>query len=121
MALSEKQFTYLTEMGISLWQQKSPKNKASVNDSEIVNYLPVAKTDIESSSLFNDIILALSLNKGDYTIHDQMIKFEFFDWLFTEQQRFSYNNNQLITPSLSVISNSIKLKKNLWKQLQTID
>lgn len=121
MALSDKQFNYLAEMGISLWQQKSPQNKDSVTDSEVGNYLPVANADIESSCLFNDIILALSLNKGDYTINKQMIQFEFFDWLFTEQQHFSYKNNQLITPSLSIISHSTELKKNLWKQLQTIN
>ena len=121
MALSEKKFNYLSEMGIDLWQQRDDGNMTTSEKKTEDNYLSIEHSAIEHSRLFDDVLTALTLTKGDYTIKSTTITFEFFDWHFSKGNDISFENSKLVTPPLSTIGLSTLLKKGLWQQLQTFN
>ena len=139
MPLTSKQFSYLTEMGISLWQQKKlnansfTENKSADNSLEQVKQrienstaeLPqtIAKqlvvkaikiNDIYNSRLFNDILIALETNLDNIAITTDCIKFKSFSWYFNE----SSNIELLDTEFLDINLKQTELKQTKLKHSQ---
>jgi len=135
MAVSEKQFTLLNEMGIQLWQRRSLTRSTptvSVNSSEKVtlasketsanNDVILNFQKISQSPLFIDIITSLSVSIDKVTCVDNVLNLGLINWQFNNKSHSAihFENELLITPSLDLIAQSSKLKRQLWQQIQTI-
>ncbi len=136
MAVSEKQFTLLNEMGIQLWQRRSLTRSTSdinASPSEQItltsdntsanNEITLNFQQIRQSPLFLDIIKSLSVSIDDVTCLDNILNLELINWQFNDSDNLStiqLNNKLLITPTLDLIAQSSKLKRQLWQQIQTI-
>lgn len=119
MALTAKQFNYLNEMGISLWQQKTSQNEAKKAKLVQSRQLTIDLVTLKNSQLFQDVLTYFQLSEGEFKVSDNRIQFDFFDWCFSLQNTVSYANHQLITPEVTSIAQSVTLKKQLWQQLQS--
>ncbi len=133
MTISQRQFALLTEMGISLWQRKS------------VNFTPVASLDkqeeksttttsknltspadnieliaLKKQPILHDIAQSIALSTEQITLAEKGLKIGSYKWLFTAEQTMSFQDNTLITPPLSDITQSSMLKRQLWQILQEL-
>ncbi len=93
MALTSKQFTYLTEMGISLWQS----NKTQNVDSTPINLLSINQVDMKTNQILNDILIFLELSCNEIEFTLDTIKFELFQWSFSDIRTIEFSKQQLIT------------------------
>ena len=118
MALTAKQFNYLNEMGISLWQQKTSQSETEATKLAQNSHLAIDLVTLKNSQLFQDVLAYFQLSEGEFKVSDNRIQFDFFDWCFSVQDSVSYANHQLITPDVTSIAQSVSLKKQLWQQLQ---
>ena len=118
MALTAKQFTYLNEMGISLWQAKTSQSEHEQTQATRQSQLAVDLAALKNSQLFQDVLVYFQLSDGEFDVRDNRIQFDFFDWCFSLQNTVSFANHQLTTPEITSIAQSISLKKQLWQQLQ---
>ena len=115
MSLSRKQKMYLHEMGITLWAKKVINTDNNIEDNnELLNISP---DHLTQSTLFNDILQLLSSSFGEYTMTEQSVSFDFFTWSFSSEYMIKYHNNQLVTPAINVMTQSVELKKQLWQHL----
>ena len=122
MALSERQFNYLSEMGITVWcAQQTINNEESSATASKNSLLAIEKVSLEQSQLFADVLLYLDVTFSELTITQNKIAFELFNWSFSEANDIQLNQQELITPDLNKISTDIKMKKTLWQQLQTLN
>jgi DNA polymerase III psi subunit len=113
MSINHRQFTFLQEMGIALWQKK---------ESSVIDCPPKA-IDIDfkilsQHTLFNDVILCLGLSLGEINCENNQISLGLLNWQFAEQSDISIDRNILITPEIKNIQQSPQLKAQLWQQLQ---
>lgn len=119
MSINQHQFEQLTEMGISLWQHRTCDTP---NDNVLVkpkNYLNIDFNDLASQQLFNDILLALNLSVGEVNHQNDHLDLELFNWYFTAipHNQIQWVEQQLFTPSITEMSKSPMLKKQLWQLL----
>jgi len=128
MSLSQRHFTLLNAMDISLWQEKSPKAKANqhkVNQQQCQNMSTSASnTDVEyieqikQHQIFNDILLCLNINNKEVKQDDQGLLLGDIHWHFNPTEKISFNNKQLITAPLAQLAKSTSLKRQLWQLIQ---
>ncbi|HBY86219.1 MAG TPA: hypothetical protein DEO86_10110 [Colwellia sp.] len=119
MSINQDQFEQLTEMGISLWQHRAcVAPNTNVRD-QPNGYLDIDLNDLTSQQLFNDILLALNLSVGEVNHQSDHLDLGLFNWYFTAtpNNEIQWGEQQLFTPSITEISKSPMLKKQLWQLL----
>lgn len=119
MSINQHQFEQLTEMGISLWQRRTcdtPSDNVQVQSNY---YLDIDLNDLTSQQIFNDILLALNLTVGEINHQRNHLDLGLFNWYFTAAplDNIQWSEQQLFTPSITEISKSPMLKKQLWQLL----
>jgi len=120
MSINQHQFEQLTEMGISLWQHRTDETPSDKVALQPKSYLNINLNDLTSQQLFNDILLATGLSIGEINHQSDHLNLGMFNWYFTEkssQNEIQWLEQQLITPSITEISKSPALKKQLWQLL----
>jgi len=120
MSITQHQFEQLNEMGISLWQRRSCDTNDDKTQKSADNLLDIDLTALASQQLFTDIILAMGVTLGEITQQEQHLNLGLFNWYFTASQapqRIQWQDHQLFTPPLNIISKSPALKKQLWHLL----
>lgn len=110
MAISQTQFEYLTEMGISLWTSKSVEK-----ESENTSYLEINQQELTQSKCFLDILTALGISIEDISFTQYTIDLGQVNWQFHSEETVKFSSANLITPSIEKISNSIAIKRQLWQ------
>ncbi len=119
MSINQYQYEQLTEMEISLWQARIPLN---LNKKKQHDYLSVNLSDLSSNQLFNDVLQSIGISLGEITPQKKHLNLGLFNWYFCVTNQgdlfdINYLNNRLITPDLTSISHSTKLKRQLWKTI----
>jgi hypothetical protein len=119
MSINQHQFEQLTEMGISLWQQRADENKNDRATTQTESYLEIDLNDLANQQLFNDILLAVGIIIGEVSNKGNYLDLGLFNWYFLntashEQNQIQWQEQRLITPSIVNISQSPVLKKQLW-------
>lgn len=134
MSINTRQFSHLTEMGISLWQsrqpqksnanaivskatRKSPENiNTSANETQTIHLETLAK-----KQCFTDILLAMELSIGEVKAEKNQLNLGLINWSFwvNKASPMTYLDNQLFTPEIDEIEKSPTLKKQLWQILNT--
>ena len=120
MSINQHQFEQLTEMGISLWQQRTNETPSDGVVLQPNSYLKINLDDLTNQQLFNDIVLATGLSIGEISHQSNHLNLGLFNWYFTEKSsnnEIQWLEQQLITPSIAEIANSPALKKQLWQLL----
>jgi DNA polymerase III psi subunit len=120
MSINQHQFEQLTEMGISLWQYRTPKSVNNTVQTQASSYLNIDLNQLVQQQLFNDILLATGLTIGEISHQDDHLNLGLFNWFFTStssQCQIQWLEQQLITPAITEISKSPALKKQLWQLL----
>jgi len=120
MSINQHQFEQLTEMGISLWQYRTPKSVNDTVQTQSSSYLDIDLNQLAQQQLFNDILLATGLTIGEISHQDDHLNLGLFNWYFTSissQREIKWLEQQLITPAITEISKSPALKKKLWQLL----
>lgn len=124
MSITQDQFEQLNEMGISLWQRRSCDKPKDATQAQEKIYLDIDLKDLANQQLFTDILLATGLTVGEISHQGDHLDLGLFNWYFvTEQSKDQLKNEiqwyeqQLFTPSITDISKSTKLKKQLWQLL----
>lgn len=123
MTITKRQFNYLNEMGINVWQQRNTLNALETSDAENTKTLQPTLLPIDASSLtqhvmFTDILQCLGLSLGEVTIENNVINLGLFNWQFIENDTVSFTNNTLSTPELNTFITRKTLKKDLWLTIQ---
>lgn len=138
MAVNERQFSLLNEMGIQLWQRralplstpitdkhvniaanKDSDDKRNTNSELIIDFQKLSKTP-----LFLDIINCLSVSVGEVTCLNNVLNLGLINWQFHDDDEasiISLDKNLLVTPPFAIISQSSQLKRQLWQTIQTQD
>ena len=117
MSINQKQFEHLTEMGISLWQRRTQQAPNKNQATNVSNYLTVDLTELAKKQLFTDILLAAGLTIGEVKVKEDHVDLGLFNWYFTTEQsttKLSWQEQQLFTPAIDIISQSSSLKRQLW-------
>ncbi len=117
MSINQKQFEHLTEMGISLWQRRTQQASNKNQAKNVSNYLAVDLTELAKKQLFTDIVLAAGLTIGEVKVKEDHLDLGLFNWYFTTEQsttKLSWQEQQLFTPAIDIISQSSSLKRQLW-------
>jgi hypothetical protein len=124
MSINQHQFEQLTEMGISLWQQRADENKNDRATAQTEDYLEIDLNDLANQQLFNDILLAVGIISGEVSNQGNYLDLGLFNWYFINtasheqhQNQIQWQDHRLITPSIANISQSPILKKQLWHLL----
>ena len=117
MSINQKQFEHLTEMGISLWQRRTQQAPNKNQATNVSNYLTVGLTELAKKQLFTDILLAAGLTIGEVKVKEDHVDLGLFNWYFTTEQsttKLCWQEQQLFTPAIDIISQSSSLKRQLW-------
>ncbi|PCH97935.1 MAG: hypothetical protein COB83_00510 [Gammaproteobacteria bacterium] len=128
MSINQRQFKQLTEMGISLWQQKSATDsKHSSSEQNEPQKNAYTKLDEQSlaelikQTLFTDILQCLGLSIGEVIAKNDHLDLGLFNWYFSStaqnENSIRCTNNNLISPTLALIGQSVPLKKQLWQAI----
>lgn len=119
MSINQDQFEQLTEMGISLWQHRTCDVPNDNDGAHPKSYIDIDLNDLASQQLFNDILLALNLSAGEVNHQSDHLDLGLFNWFFTARphNEIQWGEQQLFTPSITEISKSPMLKKQLWQLL----
>ncbi len=126
MAVNQRQFDQLTEMGISLWQHKSTSfdQNSSINDNEKQDENYIEQNDEYLSNLakltiFIDILQSFEISIGEVSHKKDHLDLGLFNWYFKsknhDESSIHCANNNLFSPSIKLISQSPELKKQLWQ------
>ena len=122
MSIDQRQFEQLTEMGIKLWQRKETSEQKKSNKLNQNNYQTVDLNTLANNGCFKDILLALNLTIGEIKAQTDHLDLGLVNWYFIDskgggEEKVTYLNNKLITPTINLISQSVKLKKQLWQTI----
>jgi DNA polymerase III psi subunit len=128
MSINQRQYDQLTEMGISLWQNKtiafehSSSNETSKDQKkQYIEATPDYLTALTKQTLFTDILLSLELSLGEVCPKIDHLDLGLFNWYFNieeqEQPSIHCQDNNLVSPSILIISQSPRLKKQLWETI----
>jgi len=139
MTISQRQFTLLSEMGISLWQRRvlstkvapqknngNIENQVSANSDNIrtvatpttTQAMNIDLANLKQQSIFNDVLLSLQLFDEEVELIDNKLIFKDLIWQFTATKQISFTKNTITTPHLAVIAQSASLKSALWQTIQ---
>lgn len=116
MPVSTKQFHYLSEMEIPLWQNKETSVKKELNTPDAIN---ININELAKNTCFTDILSSLNLTVADCKLTSDMLIFDFFNWQFSHSAEINIEHNCLTTPPIAKLSTEPKLKKQLWSLLST--
>lgn len=130
MPVNQRQFDQLTEMGISLWQHKATafkKNSSNIdNVKQEKNYIEQHEksfSDLAKQRVFIDILQSFGLSIGEISHKNDHLDLGFFNWYFNSTDHLKpaiyCANNNLFSPSITLISQSPELKKQLWQVIAT--
>jgi hypothetical protein len=125
MSINQRQFDQLTEMGISLWQNKSTSDvqeNVSQNNVKLVeNYIRQNEktlSELIEQTTFVDILQSVGITIGEVGHKNDHVDLGLFNWYFNSSEdkgpSIYCDNNNLFSPSVSLISQSPELKKQLW-------
>lgn len=128
MSINQRQFEQLTAMGISLWQHKTiafdhnSSNDCSAGQTKHANKLDHEYlTRLAKQSIFTDILQMMALSIGEISLKSDHLDFGLFNWYFqsNEQTALAIHciDNNLVSPSIALISQSPELKKQLWQTM----
>lgn len=120
MSINQHQFEQLSEMGISLWQQRTHDVQKESVPIPCKNSLDINLKELAKQQLFNDILLATGLSLGEISLQGDHLNLGLFNWYFTNASSkdvIQWFEQQLITPSITAISKSPALKRQLWQLL----
>jgi DNA polymerase III psi subunit len=128
MAVNQRQFDQLTEMGISLWQHKlvtSKYNSSNIDRNKLVmNYSEQTEktlSDLFTKQIFIDILQSVDISIGEVSHKEKHLDLGLFNWYFNsienDKAAIYCDNNNLFTPSIAKISQSPALKKQLWQTI----
>ncbi len=116
MTITQRQFSQLQAMGINLWQLKENGNKEQIPET---GFLDIKLTYLLEMPFFIDVITSLGLSVGEVSCEKNKLSLGLLTWQFSPQVEISIDeHNHLITPPLSTIKSSSKLKRSLWNKLQ---
>ncbi len=124
MAITSRQFDQLSEMGISLWQSRTPASAEQTNQEHYLSQTQQGLTELSKQKIFSDILLSLNLTIGEVKAQDNHLDVGLFNWYFLLDEKLSeapeekpiihYLESKLISPSIDIIAQSSSLKKQLW-------
>ncbi|WP_426358132.1 DNA polymerase III subunit psi [Pseudocolwellia sp. HL-MZ19] len=123
MAITQRQFNHLNEMGINVWQQRDTDNSAVALESKNAN-IPVSTSlafdldQLSQQQLFSDILLCIDISIGEVTTANNIMNLGLFNWQFKETDTITFSKSILTTPLLTAFENSTQLKKDLWQIIQ---
>ncbi|WP_286269500.1 DNA polymerase III subunit psi [Thalassotalea hakodatensis] len=121
MAINEKQFVYLQEMGINLWLRKSISAQSAVVDESSQTDISAPSVEIDqllTERFFLDTILAMALKPSSFTqVSPNKLQCDDFIWQFVNEATIDFENNVLTTPPITDIFQQPALKKRLYQQL----
>tara|TARA_B110000467_G_scaffold19331_1_gene16974 strand:+ start:170 stop:547 length:378 start_codon:yes stop_codon:yes gene_type:complete len=120
MSIDQRQFEQLSEMGISLWQRRDTDEEKTSLNPEKKHSQSFSLNDLINTQCFNDILIAFNLTIGEIKQKEDHLDLGLLNWYFTENSdendaTMSLLNNTLITPHVKLMSQSVKLKKQLWQ------
>ena len=146
MSISQRQFSILTEMGISLWQRRKLTNSSNtsntsntsnsltdtvsvsgssistkssaINNHKEENALSFNFSEISKQQIFQDILLSIGLSLTDVNEQNNYLDLGLLNWQFVNDETIILNENTLLSPAIENISNSSQLKRQLWLALQ---
>ncbi len=136
MTISNRQFTHLNAMGISLWRAKNSmpvEQNASIQQTIISNEsdksveeTPLIQTinanELKQQTIFNDILRALAMNREDIKIIQNSIELGNISWQFSSSSennadQYHFEHNTLITPNIHLLNQSVDEKRAFWRFL----
>lgn len=118
MALTQRQYDQLNEIGISLWQNRS----ASTTESDTAATIKLTNEDflqLLDSQLFQDILLALSITPDQISLLAGHLDLGLLNWHMADVESCEMTASQLTTPTLDKLSKSPQLKQQLWQLIST--
>lgn len=124
MAVSNRQFALLSEMGINLWQQRdtisTPTSDVKQGDavSEQQTH-PIDFSDLCSEPLFQDIVRSLGASIAQASLVDNKVSLGLLKWQFSPEQQVEFNQTVLTTPDIEQLKHSPWLKSQLWQVIQS--
>lgn len=119
MSINQHQFEQLSEMGISLWQHRTCDSPKDHVQAQSKHYLDIDLKYLASQQVFNDILLAIGLSIGEINHQSDHLDLGLFNWYFTaaSHHEIKWIEQKLFTPSITELSKSPTLKKQLWQLL----
>ncbi|MEW6982263.1 DNA polymerase III subunit psi [Colwelliaceae bacterium 6471] len=117
MAVSERQFNLLKEMGIPLWQTRSSSVAKHDAQQEDANSLTINFATLSKNQLFIDILSSINLSIGEVSCDHNCLNLGLFNWVFSASPDVTLYNNVLTTPSLDELAQSPQLKSLLWQNI----
>lgn len=125
MSINQRQYDQLTEMGISLWQHKAVAFDHNSSDEHSAeqknNYIQPNHeylSALAKQTIFTDILLSLGLSIGEVCPKKDHLDLGLFNWYFNAKEQdipsIHCTENNLVSPSITLISQSSSLKKQLW-------
>ncbi|PCI63026.1 MAG: hypothetical protein COB35_02210 [Gammaproteobacteria bacterium] len=130
MNISQRQFTHLHEMGITLWQRRvfptattTPIATEKTAVKQRSTNITINLTDLSTQQIFSDILLSINLTLADIKTRNAYLDLGLLNWQFTETTAITLienalSENTLSTPNLNHIAQSTTLKRQLWQLLQ---
>jgi len=127
MAITQRQFNHLKEMGVNVWQQRNSEhtieNSAETLTSKNTN-TPVSTSiafdlnQLSQQQLFADVLQCIDISIGEITTENNIMNLGLFNWQFKETDTITFSKSVLTTPLLTAFENSTQLKKDLWQIIQ---
>jgi len=115
MTVTKRQFALLDAMGIKLWCARTTENQENSAEQELPERLEIDLEKLKASQLFNDILLSINLSIAEISCQDKSLNLGLFNWIFSSQDKISFENNLLITPPLETLATRPTLKSQLWQ------
>lgn len=117
MGMTHQQFSYLSEMGIALWQHKenSKENATKQSEDNPSLLLSITLEQLTTTQLFKDIIVHLGFDASELEVKNNILKIGLFTWCFCTDETLLFENNLLKTPPLSELSKNKTNKVTLMK------
>jgi len=123
MAITSRQFDQLSEMGISLWQSRTPVSSESTHQDHYLAQTQQSLMKLTKQKIFSDILLSLNLTIGEVKAQNDHLDVGLFNWYFLdeglediskEKPLIQCLENKLVSPNIETIAQSVNLKKQLW-------
>ena len=127
MAITQRQFNHLKEMGVNVWQQRNSEhtieNSAETLTSKNTN-TPVSTSiafdlnQLTQQQLFADVLQCIDISIGEITTENNIMNLGLFNWQFKETDSITFSKSVLTTPMLTAFESNSQLKKDLWQIIQ---
>lgn len=126
MSINQRQFDQLSEMGISLWQNKTVSVVQNAlpedNIKQEENYVRQSDKSLSNlikQTIFIDILKSVDISIGEISHKKDHIDLGLFNWYFNTKEdnktSIHCSNNNLFSPHINLVSQSPELKKQLWQ------